>query len=441
MTCLFGLSEGAIKRARFTSDKLEIKLVNSKPMQPAQPNQTNSESSENKPEGGEKKAGKMALLLIFFTVFIDLVGFGLIIPVLPTYAQQLHASEWEVGCLIACYSVMQFLFTPFWGRLSDKVGRRPILLVSLAASALGYLIWGFSSSLAMLFVARAVAGAGNANIAVAQAYVSDVTTPENRAKGMGLVGAAFGLGFVLGPAIGGFCVGMGLQAIGFIAAGLSLLDLVLTIFMLPEPPVRSNAATERFSKDKNFYFNTINDPKLRTSLLIFFISTFAFANMEATIVMLTHKQFQFTAEQNSWMFTYIGLLIVFVQGGMIHRLTKKYGEKKLIGIGSIMVAIGLILTPITANLWVLGLALFFLAIGSGLNNPANQSMLSKLAPAERTGGVLGVGQSLSTLGRIAGPIVGGFSFQYLGMSSPYYIGAVAMVVAFILSLKLPDPAA
>ncbi len=410
-------------------------------MQPAQPNQTDSETQENKPESADKKKGRAALLLIFFTVFIDLVGFGLIIPVLPTYAQQLNASEWEVGCLIACYSVMQFLFTPFWGRLSDKVGRRPILLVSLAASALGYLIWGFSHSLAMLFIARAVAGAGNANIAVAQAYVSDVTTPENRAKGMGLVGAAFGLGFVLGPAIGGFCVGMGLQTIGFIACGLSLLDLVLTVFLLPEPPVRSNAATERFSKDKNFYFKTVSDPKLRTSLLIFFISTFAFANMEATIVMLTHKQFHFTAEQNSWMFTYIGLLIVFVQGGMIHRLTKKYGEKKLIGVGCIMVAIGLILTPITGNLWVLALALFFLAIGSGLNNPANQSMLSKLAPAERTGGVLGVGQSLSTLGRIAGPIVGGITFQYLGMSSPYFIGAVAMVVAFILSLKLPDTAA
>jgi len=410
-------------------------------MQPAQPNQADSESPEIKPEGGDKKKGKAPLLLIFFTVFIDLVGFGLIIPVLPTYAQQLHASEWMVGCVIATYSVLQFIFTPIWGRMSDKVGRRPILLFSLAASALGYLIWGFSNSLVLLFVARAVAGAGNANIAVAQAYVSDVTTPENRAKGMGLVGAAFGLGFVIGPAIGAGCVGLGLQTIGFIAAAMSLLDLVLTFFLLPEPPVRSNAATERFSTDKNFYFSTVSDPKLRTSLLIFFISTFAFANMEATIVMLTNNQFHFTPRDNTLMFLYIGLLIVFVQGGMIHRLTKKYGEKKLIGAGCIMVAIGLILTPVTANLWVLGAALFFLAVGSGLNNPANQSMLSKLAPADRTGGVLGVGQSLSTLGRIAGPVVGACAFQYLGMSSPYFIGAVAMVVAFILSLKLPDASA
>lgn len=420
----------------------------------AQPNPANSQAPEGaasndanagakSADGQEKKAGKAALLLIFFTVFIDLVGFGLIIPVLPTYAQQLHADDFAVGCVIATYSVFQFFFTPIWGRMSDKVGRRPILLFSLAASALGYLIWGFSSSLILLFVSRAVAGAGNANIAVAQAYVSDVTTKENRAKGMGLVGAAFGLGFVLGPAIGGGCVYMGfnLQTIGFVAAALSIIDLVLTFFLLPEPQQRSNAGIERFTKEKNFFFNTLGDPKLRVSLLIFFIATFAFANMEATIVLLTTKKLNFGSFENTMMFLYIGLLIVFVQGGMIHRLNKKYGEKKLIGIGSVMVALGLVLTPVSSNLYVLGAALFLLAVGSGLNNPANQSLLSKLAPEDKTGGVLGVGQSLSTLGRIAGPVIGGFAFQYLGMSSPYFIGAVAMAVAFVLSMKLPDSAA
>jgi len=430
-------------------------LANTKSMNPeAQPNPANSQAPEGgasndatagakSADGKEKKAGKAALLLIFFTVFIDLVGFGLIIPVLPTYAQQLQADDFAVGCVIATYSVFQFFFTPVWGRMSDKVGRRPILLFSLAASALGYLIWGFSSSLALLFVSRAVAGAGNANIAVAQAYVSDVTTKDNRAKGMGLVGAAFGLGFVLGPAIGGGCVYMGfnLQTIGFVAAALSIIDLVLTFFLLPEPQQRSNAGNERFTKEKNFFFNTLGDPKLRVSLLIFFIATFAFANMEATIVLLTTKKLNFGSFENTMMFLYIGLLIVFVQGGMIHRLNKKYGEKKLIGIGSVMVALGLLLTPVSSNLYVLGAALFLLAVGSGLNSPANQSLLSKLAPENKTGGVLGVGQSLSTLGRIAGPVIGGFAFQYLGMSSPYFIGAVAMAVAFVLSMKLPDSAA
>lgn len=414
---------------------METKLAKSK----EQKAKLESQEAVSPEEALAKKKARAALGLIFLTVFIDLIGFGIIIPVLPTYAQQLHADEWTVGWLIASYSIMQFICTPFWGRLSDKVGRRPILLASLAASAAGYLIWGFSSTLIALFASRIVAGAGNANIAVAQAYVSDVTTEENRAKGMGMVGAAFGLGFVLGPAIGGFASGWGLQTIGFIAAGLSLLDLVLTFFLLKEPEKRSNAATERYSTDTNFIVSTLTDARLRTSLAIFFISTFAFANMEATIVMLTFKQFHFTAQQNSWMFVYIGFLIVMVQGGMIHRLNKKYGEKKLIGIGAMLVALGLVLTPVTGNIYVLYAALALLAIGSGLNNPANQSMLSKLAPKEKAGGVLGIGQSLSTLGRIAGPIVGAYAFQYLGMSSPYFIGAVAMVVAFVLSMQLPDP--
>ncbi len=406
-----------------------------------------------------KAQGKAPLFLIFLTVFIDLVGFGVIIPVMPSYAQALHADGFTVGLLIAAYSAMQFLFTPFWGRLSDHVGRRPILLVSLAASTVGYLIWGFSGTLAMLFVSRLVAGAGNANIACAQAYVADVTTAENRAKGMGLIGAAFGLGFVLGPAIGGLCLGghlpemfaafgqflhlpiasslNGLQLVGFVAAALSLIDLILTFFLLPEPEKRSSAGTERFNLKPSFYFDTLTSQELRVSLAIFFISTFAFANMEATLVLLTNKEYGFTPFQNSMMFTYIGLLIVLVQGGLIHRLVKKYGEKNLIAIGCLLIALGLLLTPLTVDLRVLAVALALLAFGSGINTPSNQSMLSKLAAGDKVGGVLGVGQSLSTLGRILGPMVGGAAFQYSGVSCPYYIGAAAMLVAFILSFKLP----
>ncbi len=388
------------------------------------------------------KSSKAAMLLIFLTVFIDLVGFGLIIPVLPTYAHELKASDTVVGLLIASYSIMQFVFTPFWGRLSDKLGRRPILLISLLASSIGYLIWGFSNSLELLFLSRIVAGFGNANIAVAQAYITDITTQENRAKGMGLVGAAFGLGFVIGPAIGGLCVGIGngLQTVGLVAAGFSILDLVLTFFLLPEPKNRSAAGNERFGGGINFYFECIANPKLTTSLAIFFLSTFAFANMEATLVLLTQKQFNFTPQQNSLMFTYIGLLIVFVQGGLIHRLSRKHGEKNLISLGAFLTAIGLILTPITANLYVLYGALALLAFGQGMNTPANQSMLSKLAPQEKVGGVMGVGQSLSTLGRILGPAIGCFLFEKFGTGTPYALGGAAMVLVVVLSFMLPTPA-
>ncbi len=388
-----------------------------------------------------KRSGKAALLLIFLTVFIDLVGFGLIIPGLPTYAQSLKASDFTVGLLISSYSFMQFFFTPFWGRLSDRVGRRPILIISLCFSALGYLLWGMSHDLVMLFASRMIAGFGNANIAVAQAYVSDVTTEENRAKGMGLIGAAFGLGFVIGPAIGcGLAAaGLGLEALGFAAAAMSLLDLILVLLILPEPEKRSDAGTARYGQGLNFYWNTLKDKQLRVSFLIFFLSTFAFANMEATLVLFTNKQFQFDNLHNMLMFTYIGVLMVIVQGGMIHRLVKKYGEKRLITAGTALIAIGLALTPLTDNVVVLYIALAILAVGTGINTPANQSVLSKLAPQATVGGVMGVGQSISTLGRILGPAIGCLVFQTVGVFSPYALGATVMVAAIVASTFLPEP--
>ncbi len=389
----------------------------------------------------QQKTGKLPLLLIFFTVFIDLIGFGIIIPLMPTFAEHFGANPLIVGLLLMSYSLMQFIFTPFWGRLSDNVGRRPILLVSLAASAAGYLIWGFSGSLFMLFLSRLVAGAGNANLSVAQAYIADVTTAENRAKGMGLIGAAFGLGFVLGPAIGGLCSQLGQNNVGFVAAGFSLLDLVLTYFFLPEPPNRSQVAHERFKLEPSFYFRTVADSNLRIPLAIFFISTFAFSNMEATLVLLTEKRFHFSMSDNSWMFTYIGFLMVMVQGGLIGRLSKKFGEIPLISVGTALVSVGLLLTPATSSVVVLYIALAVLAIGSGINNPSNQSILSRLATRSEVGGVMGVGQSLSTLGRILGPVAGGAAFQYCGDSSPYVLGAAAMVVAFVLSFFLSRPVA
>jgi DHA1 family tetracycline resistance protein-like MFS transporter len=387
----------------------------------------------------DKKVSKLPMLLIFLTVFIDLIGFGIIIPLLPLYAEQFGANGLTVGLLLMSYSLMQFIFTPFWGRLSDNIGRRPVLLISLTASAIGYLIWGFSGSLTMLFVSRIVAGFGNANLAVAQAYIADITTPENRAKGMGLVGAAFGLGFVLGPAIGGICshFHMGANTVGFVAAGFSALDLILTAAKLPEPPNRSQAGHDRFRPDPGFYLRTVTDSKLAVPMLIFLISTFAFSNMEATLVLLTQQYFHYGMAENSWMFTYVGFLMVMVQGGMIGRLSKKYGEKPLVTAGTALVALGLLLTPATHSIAFLYVALALLAIGTGINTPSNQSILSKLADPDKVGGVMGVGQSMATLGRILGPVAGGFMFDKFGAQSPYLVGAVAMGVAFALSLSLP----
>lgn len=381
----------------------------------------------------------MALGLMFLTVFIDLIGFGIIIPLLPLYAEKFGADATTVGLLLMSYSLMQFFFAPMWGRLSDRIGRRPVLLISLTISAIGYSIWGAATSLEMLFVSRIVAGFGNANLAVAQAYIADVTPEDYRSQGMGMIGAAFGLGFVLGPAIAGIASKFGIapNVLGYFAAAFSVIDLIFTAAMLPEPENRQQSSHNPFSLGMGFYFKTLINRKYALSLFIFFIATFAFANMETTLVLLTSKFYGFTMEDNSWLFVGLGLIMVFVQGFLIRKIGKIYPDSLLITSGTALIAIGLVLTPITHNLVVLCVALIILATGSGINNPSNSSLLSKLAPADETGGVMGIGQSMSTLGRILGPITGGYLFDHMGPGSPYFVGAAVMTVACLLSLKLP----
>jgi DHA1 family tetracycline resistance protein-like MFS transporter len=398
-----------------------------------------NETQVAKGKDSKKYKMNMALGLMFLTVFIDLIGFGIILPLLPLYVKQFGASGFAAGLLLMSYSLMQFFFAPMWGRLSDKIGRRPVLLISLAASAAGYAIWGCSTSLAMLFVSRIVAGFGNANLAVAQAYIADVTPEEYRAQGMGMIGAAFGLGFVLGPAIAGLVISFGVHPnmLGYIAAGFSVVDLIFTAFCLPEPETRKGKAHNVFSLGADFFFKTITDQKFSLSLFIIFISTFAFANMETTLVLLTSQYYNFTMVQNSYLFAGLGLVMVVIQGGLIRQLSKKYPDAQLVSIGTALIAVGLVLTPITHSFVVLCVALIILATGSGINNPSNSSLLSKLCPSDETGGVMGIGQSMSTLGRILGPMAGGFLFDTMGAASPYWLGGAVMLVAFMFSLRLP----
>jgi MFS family permease len=254
---------------------------------------------------------------------------------------------------------------------------------------------------------------------------------------MGLIGAAFGLGFVLGPVIGGLCAIRGYNFVGFVAMGFSLLDLLFTFFLLPEPPARTQAAHERFDMGGNFWSKVLSDPRINISLGIFFLSTFAFSCMESTLVLLTERKFHYTPADNGWMFTFVGFVMVVVQGGIIGRLSKKYGERHLIIVGAIISAVGLILVPITSQTFVLYGGLSLLAIGAGINNPSNQSLISKYANTQQVGGVLGLGQSISTLGRIVGPIAACAAFQYYGMASPYFIAAIALVAAAFMCSRLP----
>ena len=248
-----------------------------------------------------------SLGILFLVVFVDLLGFGMVIPVMPIYAEHLGASEAATGWLSTGYSLMQFVFAPIWGRLSDRVGRRPVLLISIAMTALAFLLYGVAASFAVLLVSRLFAGAATANIAIAQAYVADVTTPEGRAKGMGMIGAAFGLGFVFGPAVGGLLAGWSLAAPGLAAAALSLVNLVGAWFLLPEPAQHVAAARSRGRFEA--LVEEFRKPGVRRILFIYLVVTLAFSAMEATYAFLAQRHFGLAERHVGWVFAYILSLI------------------------------------------------------------------------------------------------------------------------------------
>ncbi|MBI3950233.1 MAG: MFS transporter [Acidobacteria bacterium] len=380
---------------------------------------------------------KSPTFLIFLTVFIDLLGFGIVLPLLPYYAHQepFNASEWQIGMLVASYSLMQFIFAPIWGRVSDRVGRRPIILLSLMGSTVSYLIFGLAQTMWMLFLARMLAGIGAANIPTAQAYIADTTTPENRAKGMGMIGAAFGLGFIFGPAVGGFLSHWGYSVPGFVAAGICFADFALTYFLLPESLKEKGVSRPaRHAARWSMITEAFSRPFVGTLLILFFIATFALANMEATFALLSKVRYHYTEAQTGYIFAYMGLLTTLVQGGMIRPLVRKLGEHKLIVIGTLVFAMSLLLLPYTPNFWTLAAALALLSFGQGVNTPSITSLISQYSSADEQGSILGVTQSLSSLARVVGPMWGGVMFD-IGFQWPYLTAAGFMFVAFLLSLK------
>jgi DHA1 family tetracycline resistance protein-like MFS transporter len=385
--------------------------------------------------------------ILFLIVVIDLIGFGLVIPLLPFYAERFDASPQQVTMLMAVFSLMSMLTAPIWGRLSDRVGRRPVLMVSMAAASLAYLWLGFADALWMLFAARALAGACAGNIAAANAYVADVTTPENRAKGMGMIGAAFGLGFIVGPALGGMVAGnrlatADLRSPGLIACALSLTALLGVVFALKESLPTGTAAQPRRSR-----VAALRDAMGRTALArllaVFFLAILAFAGMEATFALWAMAQFGWGPAQIGYVFTYVGLLSAAMQGGLIGRLTARFGEEKLLLAGLALIAAGLLLVPLSYGLPVLIPAVSALALGMGAMQPSLNSLISRRAGADRQGEVMGVAQSVGSLSRVLGPLLAGILFAGLGRNSPYFCGMVLVIGAALISWRLPpaEPAA
>jgi DHA1 family tetracycline resistance protein-like MFS transporter len=382
------------------------------------------------------------MFVLFLVVFIDLVGFGIVIPLLPFYGEYFQASPDVVTLLLATYSIAQLISAPILGRLSDKYGRRPVLLISLVGSVVTYIWLGFAESLMMLFIARAFNGFMAGNIATAFAYISDITTPENRAKGMGVIGAAFGLGFIMGPAIGGILAGSDVQTAdfqtpSFVAAGLSFIALFLAVIKLKESlseDIRFQIATQPKKGHWQTFVENLTKPRLGFLIFFSFVCTFVFAGMETTFAMWTHREFNWGPAQNGYLFAYLGVISAMIQGGLIGRLSKRYGEGKLVVLGALFLGAGLGLIPLSGTVYGLIGATTIMAMGFALSSPALSSLISFEAAETERGAVMGASRSAATLARVLGPVLAGVVFAQMGRDMPYYAGMVIMIIMCLWGL-------
>ncbi|RJP56896.1 MAG: MFS transporter [Ignavibacteriales bacterium] len=380
---------------------------------------------------------KASLSVIFITVFIDLMGFGILIPILPTFAsKELAISDFGIGVIIAIFSLVQFLFNPVLGKLSDKIGRRPVILGSLLFTVVSYILFSFSDTFLMLFVSRLLAGFGGSNIGVAQAYIADITSKEERSKGMGLIGAAFGLGFVFGPMIGGFLSKYGYDIAGLGAAGISFLAFIFAIFALPE----SNLAKTESKKfgiklfDLKFTKETMKRPVIGTMILLFFIIVFSMANIYGTFSIIAYKVYHFTDQEIGYLFGLIGIIGAVIQGGAIRYISNKFSDRSLVLWGTILMSIGLGMIPYGQNFIGVAIVASILAIGTGLLQPTILSMISRFSPDHEQGAILGLNQSASAFARVLGPLWGGFSYDFLGYEAPFLTGAFFTLLTFLIVL-------
>jgi len=388
------------------------------------------------------------LFVLFLTVFIDMVGFGIIIPVLPLYAEHFHASPVAIGWLTGIYSGMQIIFTPILGKLSDRFGRRPVLMLSLAGTAVGFALMGMAQSLTLLFVARIFAGITGGNISIPQAYIADVTTPETRSKWMGMIGAAFGLGFTFGPMIGGIMSRISYSAPFYFAAALAAGNVVLLYFILPESLPKEHRAephqdapiVEVFRHGSGWMFGTV--------VATYFFLVSGFTIMTTLFALFTARRFGYDAHANGYLFGFIGIVTVIVQGGLIGKLVTLFGETTLARAGLLITAASLALLPLCANLPWLLVACVGLSLGSGFASPPLNGLASQMIDRNWQGRALGVMQSAGSAARLLGPLLGG-SLLMLDLNkplshygeTPFYAGALLCLIGAVLAFCLKSPAA
>lgn len=394
------------------------------------------ESSRQAESEPAPPANRASQTILFLTVFVDLLGFGIVIPFLPMFAKRLGVSGFGIGWILAIYSLMQLLFAPVLGRISDRVGRRPIIMIGLLGSSISYLIYGFADSFALLLISRALHGACAATVPTAQAYIADTTTEEGRARGMGLIGAAFGLGFVLGPTIGGLLGYASLKVPVFFASALTFANLIFAAKRLPESHAPQNGAPIGPA--------ALMEPLLSLPRQLFghdlarlfgiaFLLTFALAGLETTFSLMVPALYSYGALGVGLLLGYAGITQAIAQGWLLGKIVPRMGEAMLVTIGLIMLAIGMFPMGMVTNLDALLVLLALVSVGYGLASPSVASLISRRTGQHKQGEVLGVNQSAMSLARIFGPIAGGTIYGMMGPAAPYVAGAIVAVAALVLA--------
>jgi MFS family permease len=387
-----------------------------------------------------QRVASRVIFFVFVTVFLDLVGFGIVMPLMPFYVKTMGGNAQTVGFLLAGFSLLQLLATPFLGRLSDRIGRRPVILVSLAGNALAMVIFAAATQLALLpllFMSRLLAGATAGNLSACQAAIADVTEGDARTKGMGMLGAGIGLGLVLGPVIGGEVAHFGPWAPPIGAAAMALADLVGAFFLMPEtrkpaPPVDPSIA----SAPKPSLMQVLAQRPLLMVLSLYFLTFLAMTNLQVALAFLVDARFGWGKTEVGRLFGVMGLLALIIQGGLIVPLSRAFGQLNLVLIGAVSLTIGMVLIgTATSPAMVVG-GLVFVGIGLGVTNPLLSVIASQLAGGESRGAVLGFAQSSGGLARTVGPLLGGFLFSHISAGAPFFGGAVAASVATVVVIAL-----
>ncbi len=383
--------------------------------------------------------GLSPTFVIVMTIFIDITGYGMIIPLLPFYANAFQAGSTALGVLLSSFFIMQFIFAPILGRISDNVGRKPVLLLSILTSTASFILFALASSFLMLLLSRIIAGIAT-ETAVAQAYVADITSERERATGIGRVGAAHGAGFIIGPAIGGLLSVYGFWAPGFAAALLTLLNLLFVFLFLPESIGHRNPSMQMAPNPNSGYLRRLVDalarPLIGAVLAAFFIVFLAFSAIPVIVPLLGISFFGFGTVEMSYFFMYIGLVQIVLQGFVIGRLVDRFGEEKLMAFGPLLMMLGILLMPLIPDIVIFMTSLTMIAFGSGTVRTVVPSFISKRALANEQGGMLGVTQSVSTIALVPGPIIGGFVFEFAGLAAPFFLSAALLMVAFGLGVRI-----